>query len=82
MTHEETIKELKIGNRTLLHQRYVDSLGFKRDALEIVEMDSKGFLTRIPFFGDLKVRNYTKENIMDTTVDYTEEEYLTILNKK
>ena len=78
----ETIKELKVGNRTLLHQRYINALGFKVDALEITEMDSKGFLTRIPFRGDLKVRNYTgKENIMDTTVDYTEEEYLTMLNK-
>ena len=77
----ETIKELKIGNRTLLHQRYVDSLGFKRDALEIVEMDSKGFLTRIPLRGDLKVRVYSTGELLDTTIDYTEEEYLTMINK-
>jgi len=77
----ETIKELKLGNRTLLHQRYVDSLGFKRDALEVVEMDSKGFLTRIPIRGDLKVRVYGTGDLLDTTIDYTEEEYLTMLNK-
>ena len=77
----ETIKELKLGNRTLLHQRYVDSLGFKRDALEVVEMDSKGFLTRIPLIGDLKVIVYSTGDLLDTTIDYTEEEYLTMINK-
>lgn len=77
----ELIKEIKKENKTLKHFTYIDGFGFKKDSIELVEMDEKGHLTLIPFLPDIKVKTYSREdNIFDQTETYTDEEYNKMLN--
>lgn len=79
----ETIKELKKGTYTLLHQTYVDDFGFKKDTLEIIRMNSDGTKTLLPFFGDIKVNVKDRnDSIIDISTSYTDEEYEKMLDEQ
>jgi hypothetical protein len=69
------VKELTRGNRTLRHTRDTDMFGFLRDNFEIVETAPDGFRTLTPFRAPIKVNNYSASDPIDTTTDYTDEEY-------
>jgi len=61
---EGLIKQLKKGEYTLEHSRYLDDFGLLRDAFLMIKpatnkLKKKGYTTmKKPFWGILKVKNY------------------------
>ena len=78
---ERLIKQLKKGNLTLEHSRFIDEFGFLRDFFEIVKMHEDGFRIKKPFHGMLKVQNYSKSDPIKLYTDYTEEDYEKMFEK-
>lgn len=73
---EGVVKRVTDGCFTLEHSRYVDSFGFLRDAFNLGHTnDETGFTNIYPFWPPIKVVATTAGNILDTTNDYTDEEY-------
>ena len=76
----ETIKQITKGDTTLLHQHYIDLMGIKRDSFEIIKTLPNGHRVLIPFTGPPTVNVVTRtSNLSDATNNYTEEDYLKMM---
>jgi len=75
------IQKLERDNFSLTHERYTDDNGIKRDSLKFSETKDNGFIIHRPLIGKIKV-NTGKDNILDSTTNYTSEEYRTIFEEE
>ena len=77
----EVIKKLKKDNFSLIHETYIDEMGIKRDSLNISEIKDNGHIVNYPFIGKIKIYG-DNDNLLDATVNYTDEEYDLMFNEE
>lgn len=72
---------LERGKYKLVHDRFTDEMGIRRDSFYIQYNISDTGVINYHFYPPIKViqGDYRKKNIMDTTQEYTEEEYENML---
>lgn len=76
----KTIKKIKKGKYTFKHTTYRDDFGIKRDWFEVEKTCKNGKILIYPVTPNCKIFKKT-DDIMDSTNQYTNEEYNEIFNK-
>lgn len=73
-------KEYKKGKWLLTHERYIDDMGFERDAFDLFDTEKR---VHRPFTGFPKVSNLTKDSPINLLgYDYTEKDYEEMINEQ
>ena len=81
MNHVKTIWK---GDYGIQHHWYLDDLGLKRNSFDLIHQPKGKSRTYIPFFGNLRVNNYTRNTPIDgdDTSPYTDKEYEEMLDEQ
>lgn len=73
-------KEYKKDKWLLIHNRYIDDLGFEKDSFDLFDTEKR---IHRPFTGKLKVSNNNRNSSIDKLgYDYTEEDYKEMINEE
>jgi len=67
------------GKYQLIHSRYIDDMGFERDAFDLFDTEQR--LHR-PFFGHVKVNDKADCPINRISFDYTQDDYDIMLDEQ
>lgn len=71
------------GKYTLIHERFIDLMGFEKDLFEITWIDEKGIMHHRPFIGDIKVNAKSRDfPINKIPHNYTTKDYKDMLEEQ
>ena len=81
MNHIKTVWE---GEYAIQHHWYLDDMGLQKTSFDLIHHKQNGSRVYYPFFGDIRVKDYTKNEpvLGDDVSPYKEEEYKKMLRKQ
>lgn len=74
------IKKIEKDEYTLIHKVYIDEYGIERNAFDFYKTREDGTIIHYPFFGNIRIK--TENPIYEDTSEYTEEEYMEMIEDR
>jgi len=76
------IKQIKKGDFKLIHETYIDDMGFERDSFEITKINKNGSMIHKPIYPPITTNTYKPNRPVKLTNTYTLKEYKETLKEE
>jgi len=75
-------KQIRKGDFKLIHETYIDAMGFERDSFEIIKTNRDGSIIHKPINPPITINDYKPNQPIKLINSYTLKEYKETLNSE